>query len=150
MCPSVISTRGDFGFYYLFLFKQILMWHLPCARHCFKGFTNISFILVIGSVDGTVVKNLPANAGDPGDMGLISGSERFPGVGNGNPLQHPCLESSMDKRAWRATVHGVTKSQAQLGTHTLYLKGPGLQREIVGKGGGLSWGFLEVGQRQPH
>ena len=114
MCPSVISTRGDFGFYYLFLFKQILMWHLPCARHCFKGFTNISFILVIGSVDGTVVKNLPANAGDPGDMGLISGSERFPGVGNGNPLQYSCLENSMDRGAWQAIVHRVTFRWIQL------------------------------------
>ena len=66
----------------------------------------------------SVVKNPPANAGNTGDTCSMPGSERFPGVGNGNPLQHPCLESSMDKRAWRATVHGVTKSQAQLGTHT--------------------------------
>ena len=38
--------------------------------------------------------------------------------GNGNPLQYSCLESSMDKRAWRATVHGVTKSQTGLSTRT--------------------------------
>ena len=58
-----------------------------------------------------MVKNLPANSGDIRDTGLIPGSERFPGEGNGNPLQYSCLENSMDRGAWRATVHGVTKSQ---------------------------------------
>ena len=58
-----------------------------------------------------MVKNPPANAGNTGDTGSVPGSERFPGVGNGNPLQHPYLENSMDKRSWQATVHGVTKSQ---------------------------------------
>ena len=43
---------------------------------------------------------------------------RSPGVGNGNPLQHSCLENSIDRGAWRATVHGVAKSQTQLSTHT--------------------------------
>ena len=58
-----------------------------------------------------VVKNLPANAGDVRDMGLIPGSGRFPGEGNGNPLQYSCLENPMDRGAWQATVHGVAKSQ---------------------------------------
>jgi len=58
-----------------------------------------------------VVKNLPANAGDTGDMGLIPGSGRSPGGGHGNLLQCSCLENSMDRGAWRVTVHGVTKSQ---------------------------------------
>ena len=58
-----------------------------------------------------VVKNLPAIAGDPRDADLIPGWERFPGEGNGNPLQYSCLESSMDRGTWWATVHGVTKSQ---------------------------------------
>ena len=57
-----------------------------------------------------VVKNLPANAGDAGDMGFIAGSRRYPAVGNGNPLHYSCLENSMDKRSWRATVHGVGES----------------------------------------
>ena len=57
------------------------------------------------------VKNLPANAGDTGDMGLIPGSGRFLGGGNGNPLQYSRLGNLMDRGAWRATVHGVTKSQ---------------------------------------
>ena len=53
-------------------------------------------------------KNLPANAGD---MGLIPGLGRHPGVGNGNPLQHSCLENSIDRGAWWATAHRATKSQ---------------------------------------
>ena len=57
-----------------------------------------------------VVKNLPANAGDIRDMGLIPGSGRSPGRGNGNPLQCSCLENPMDTGAWWATVHKVAKS----------------------------------------
>ena len=57
---------------------------------------------------GSVVKNLPAN----GDTSLFLGMGRSPGVGNGNPLQYSCLENSMDKGAWQAIVHSVTKSQA--------------------------------------
>ena len=58
---------------------------------------------------GSVVKNLPVNAGDTGDMGLILGSGRSPGEGNGNTLQSSCLENLMDRGDWQATVHGVTK-----------------------------------------
>jgi len=54
-----------------------------------------------------VVKNLPANAGDED---LIPGSGRFPGGGNGNPLQCSCLENPMDRGTWQATVHRVAKS----------------------------------------
>ena len=56
-----------------------------------------------------VVKNLPANARDVRDMGLIPGSGRSPGRGHGNPLQYSCLENPRGAR--QATVHGVTKSQ---------------------------------------
>ena len=49
-----------------------------------------------------------------GDLGLIAGSGRSPGEGNGNPLQYSCLENSMDGGAWWATVHGVTKSRTRL------------------------------------
>ena len=62
-----------------------------------------------GFPDGSVVKNLPANSGDTGDEGLISGSGRSPGRGNGNPLQYSCLENPMDRGAWWATVHEVGK-----------------------------------------
>ena len=58
---------------------------------------------------GSGVKNLPANTGDRGDSSSISGTGRSPGGGNGNPLQCCCLENSMDRGAWRATVHGVMK-----------------------------------------
>ena len=57
-----------------------------------------------------VVKNPPANAGDTGDMGSIPVSGRSPGEGNGNPLQCSCLENSMDRGTWRATVHGAAES----------------------------------------
>ena len=49
------------------------------------------------------------SACNAGDLGLIPGLGRSPGEGNGNPLQYSCLENRMDKGAWRATVHGVTK-----------------------------------------
>ena len=60
-------------------------------------------------------KEYACNAGDPGS---IPGSGRSPGVGSGDPLQYACLENSMNRRAWWATVHGVAKSQTRL-THTL-------------------------------
>ena len=57
-----------------------------------------------------VVKNLPASAGDRRDVGSVPGLGRPPGGGHGSPLQYPCLESPMDRGAWRATVHRVVKS----------------------------------------
>ena len=69
-----------------------------------------------------MVKNLPGNAGDTRDEGPIPGLGRSPGGGHGNPLQYSCLENSMDRGAWEATVHGTAKSQTQLSelcTHTI-------------------------------
>ena len=57
-----------------------------------------------------MIKNLPANGGNTKDKDLIPGSGRSPGEGNGNPLLHSYLENLMDRRAWQAPVHGVTKS----------------------------------------
>ena len=57
-----------------------------------------------------VVKNPLANAGDIRDAGLIPGLRRSPGEGNSSPLQYSCLENSMDRGAWWATVHGAIKS----------------------------------------
>ena len=75
-------------------------------------YSNISLVRVGGS-DG---KESPCNAEDPG---VNPGSGRSPGVGNENPLQYSCLENSMDRGAWWATVHGVIKSQTRLSdTHT--------------------------------
>ena len=59
-----------------------------------------------GFPGGSVVENLPANAGD---SGLISESRRLPGEGNSNPLQHSCLGNPMDRGIWWAIVHGVAK-----------------------------------------
>ena len=58
-----------------------------------------------------VIKNPPSNAGD---LGSIPGSERTPGVGDGNPLQYSCLGNPMNRGAWWATVYGVTKSWTRL------------------------------------
>ena len=65
----------------------------------------------MGFPGDSVVKNLPANAGDAGEVNSISGLGRYPGGGNDNPLQYSCLENPMDRETWRATVHRVTKSQ---------------------------------------
>ena len=73
----------------------------------------------MGFPGGLAVKNPCANAGDMGNAGWIPQLGRSPGVGNGNPLQNSCLENSIDREAWRATVHGVTKNWTQLSTaHT--------------------------------
>ena len=61
----------------------------------------------MGFSGNSVVKNPPAKAGDTGDVGSISGSERSPGAENGNPLQYSCLENSMDRGACQAIVHGI-------------------------------------------
>ena len=60
------------------------------------------------------VKNLPADAGDLRDLGLIPGPGRSPGGGHGNPLQYSCLENPMDRGAWQATVHRVSKGRTWL------------------------------------
>ena len=75
--------------------------------HNFKGYTPLK----IGFLDGSVVKNLPANAGDTGDTSSVPGSRRFLGRGNGNPLQYSYLENTMDRGAWRAPVHGPRQSR---------------------------------------
>ena len=65
-----------------------------------------------------IVKNLPDkdNVGDVGDPGSIPGSGRYPGGGNGSPLQCSCLENPMDRGTWQATVHGITRVGHELAT----------------------------------
>ena len=60
-----------------------------------------------------MTKESTCNVGDAGDMGSVPGSGRSLGGGHGNALQYSCLENPMDRGAWRATVHGVAKSQTQ-------------------------------------
>ena len=57
-----------------------------------------------------MVKNLPVNGGDAEQVGLIPGSGRSPGGGNGDLLQYSCLENPMDRGGWWATVHSIAKS----------------------------------------
>ena len=72
---------------------------------------------IMGFLGGSGGKNLPANAGDAGDLGLIPGLGRFPGGRNGSPLQYSCLGNPMDRGAWWATVHGVTTQNWARRTH---------------------------------
>ena len=75
------------------------------------------FLKYADFLGGLVIKNPPANAGDMRDVGSITELGRSPGGEHGNPLHYSCLENPMDKGAWWATVHGVTKSQTQPSTH---------------------------------
>ena len=68
-----------------------------------------------------MVKNPPAIARDVRVVGIIPGSGRYPGVGNGNPLQYSCLENPMDRGAWQAIVDGIAKESdttERMNTHT--------------------------------
>ena len=62
------------------------------------------------------------SAYNAGDTGSIPGFGRSSGEGNGNPLQYSCLENPMDRGAWRATVHGVTRVRHELGTKSWSMK----------------------------
>ena len=82
---------------------------MPCwQNHYHLGAMGVGFL---GSSDG---KESACNAGDAGDMSSIPGSGTSTGGGFGNLLQCSCLENPMDRRAWRSTVHGVTKSWTRL------------------------------------
>ena len=72
------------------------------------------FPLCYGFPDGSDVKNPPAR-----DLGSILGLEISHGGGHGNPLQCSCLENPVDREAWRATVHGISKSQTRQGHGTV-------------------------------
>ena len=74
---------------------------------------------LVSMVNCSTGKESTCNAGAVGDVGSVPGSERSPGGGHGNQLQHSCLENSMDRGAWQATVHGVAKSRTRAHTHTL-------------------------------
>ena len=86
------------------------------------------------------------NAGDIKDTGLIPGLGRSPGEGNGNPLQSSCLENPMDRGAWWATVHGVTKSQTQLSDFTFNVHFHGLEKEMAAHSSVLVWRIPGTGE----
>ena len=83
--------------------------YISCWAHIYQGFLG-----------GSVVKNVPVNERDAGDVDLIPGSGRSSGGGNGNPLQYSCLKNPIDRGAWWATVHEVTESDTTglLSMHT--------------------------------
>ena len=64
----------------------------------------------MGFPGGSVVRNSPANAGDPGDVGFIPGPGRSPGEGNGSPHPYSCQENPIATGAWQTVVHEVAKS----------------------------------------
>ena len=76
--------------------------------------STISSPVIRASQLVVVVKSLPVNTGDIKDVGLIPGSGRSPGGGHGNPLQYSCLENPMDRAAYKAAFHKVTKSWTQM------------------------------------
>ena len=85
----------------------------PCVGEC-----NWPDTMCQGTQGGSVVKNLPASAGDTGDASSVPGSGRSPGGRTGNLLQYSCLENSMDRGAWWATIHGIPKNLTWLSAHT--------------------------------
>ena len=100
-----------------------------------------------------MVTNLPARAGDARDSGLIPGLGVFPGVGNSSSFQRSCLESSMDRGAWQATVHGVTKSwtrHTHIGTCPFGLYALGTLSYHISRArysaGGTTWGHGQGGE----
>ena len=68
--------------------------------------------------NGSAGKESACNTGDTGDSGWIPGSRRFPGGGDGNPLQYSWLDNPMDRGAWRVTDHRVSRSQTWLKWHS--------------------------------
>ena len=90
--PAQVSARRKSNY----LFSSSLL---------FLSVSNDLSVYTQASLVAQMVKNLPANTGDPGS---IPGLGRSPGEGNGNPLQYSCLENSMSREAWWVTVHGVT------------------------------------------
>src|SRR5574340_597013 len=99
MIPNDIIVKSPY--FSDFRMDSFTLYHIYNTPHCFPS----------GS-DGKVSVR---NAGDPGS---IPGLGRFPGEGNGSPLQYSCLGNPMDRRAWQVTLQGVCKSQTQLSDFT--------------------------------
>ena len=96
------EVNGGQSYWILFWICSNTQSYIFCLSHIYystKGFPS-----------GSEGKETICNAGDIGRVGLIPGLRRSPGEGNGNPLQYSCLGNPMDRGAWLAVVHGVTKS----------------------------------------
>ena len=94
------------------------LWTHKSCGHYRRNTKSLVFDLyphpLLGFPGGSVVKNLPANAGDAGDTCSLPGSGRFPKEGNGNPLQCSYLGNPVGRGAWRATAHWRAHSQTWL------------------------------------
>ena len=102
---NVVGTRVS---------EQVFRWLDVFRRRFYEPNSSVFSYLktrIWGFPGSSDSKECVCNAGDPGS---ISGSGSATEEGNGNPLQYPCLENSTDSRAWKATVHGITKSQTWL------------------------------------
>ena len=97
--PLILKSKSNYYTHFIDKKTEIQQGEIICPRLQYKwwGFP--------GDSDG---KESACNVGDPGS---IPGLGRSPGEGSDNPLQYSCLENSMDRGAWQATVHGVTKSR---------------------------------------
>ena len=84
----------------------VMVYH-TCFLHCLYVTVTKTSNCDIGFPGGSEVKETACNAEN---LGLIPGSGRYPGEGNGNLLQYSCVGDPMDRRAWRAVVHGVANS----------------------------------------
>ena len=87
------------------------------SPYCGKWTTSGAGVAYVGFPGGAVVKNLPAKAADAGDTGLIPGWGKSYRLGSDNSPQYSRLENSVDRGAWRATVHGAAKSRTCLSIH---------------------------------
>ena len=101
--------------------SYFLVYNGKKQNHCLKEISAHLRLLQLGKLRHgrvsqvvLVIENLPANAGDVGDSGLIPGSGTSPGGGHGNPLQYFCLENPIYRGAWQATVHSITQSWSWL------------------------------------
>ena len=110
LCLNLVNIFRNTGVY----FPAWDLLNESLASVLFKSLLNLYRLCITDFPGGSVIKNLPANAADAKDVGSFPRSGRSTGVGNGNPLQYSCLENSMGRAAWQATVYGVAKSQAWL------------------------------------
>ena len=113
---TTMEKRRNCSFFFFFLCDKTIVlfiyvfFNFKLAYFNWKLITwNCSFIFPSLPLKGLVVKNPPANAGDIGDANSIPGLGRFPGGGNGNPLQYSCLENPMDRGAWWPIAHKITE-----------------------------------------
>ena len=126
LCYIYRSVSGNC---HLFSVESSNLWrqYVTPFIYIFDFFHQLFIVLVYRSYQLSrlrISKESTCQWGDTGDLGLIPGSVRSLGVGNGNALQYSCLENSMDREAWLATVHGVTKNWTRLSNWAYKKKSP--------------------------